>query len=146
MSVAFHKPPTRHYRLGGFCIKNDTAVQWASRLKGRELHPVMDRPTIKKTVFDKSVASRINFRQVGEVSGVDWMLVTQSAPFKGYKDMNASEIPQFEPGEKDAIAQKFLEEAGTSIIMIIVQYSNDHQTLGIKEYEFATFLNYISGI
>ena len=42
------------------------------------------------------------------------MLVTQSAPFKGYKDMDASEIPQFEPGEKDAIALMFLEEAGTS--------------------------------
>ena len=28
--------------------------------------------------------------------------------------LNASEIPQFEPGEKDAIALMFLEEAGTS--------------------------------
>ena len=42
------------------------------------------------------------------------MLVIQSAPFKGYKDMDASEIPQFEPGGKDAIAQKFPEEVGTS--------------------------------
>ena len=74
----------------------------------------MNSPTIRKTIFSRLVASRINFRQVGEVSGVDWMLVTQSAPFRGYKDMDASEIPQFEPGEKDAIALMFLEEAGTS--------------------------------
>ena len=42
------------------------------------------------------------------------MLVTQSAPFNGYKGMDPSEIPQFEAGEKEAIAQKLLEEAGTS--------------------------------
>ena len=41
-------------------------------------------------------------------------LVTQSAPFNGYKDMDPSEIPQFEAGKKEAIAQKLLEEAGTS--------------------------------
>jgi hypothetical protein len=114
MSATFHKPPPRHYRLGGFRINRDTAVQWASRLEGRELHPVMDSPTVTTAIFNKVKASRINFRQVGEVAGVQWMLVTQSAPFKGYKDMNPSEIPQFEAGEKDAIAQKLLEEAGTS--------------------------------
>jgi hypothetical protein len=114
MAGTFHKPPPRHYRLGGLRINNDTAVQWASRLKGRELHPVINRPTVKKAIFDKVIASRVNFRQVGEVAGVHWMLVTQSAPFNGYKDMDPCEIPQFEAGEKEAIAQKLLEDAGTS--------------------------------
>jgi len=123
MSATFHKLPPRHYRLGGLRINNDTAVQWASRLKGRALHPVINRPTVKKAIFDKVIASRVNFRQVGEVAGVHWMLVTQSAPFNGYKDMDPCEIPQFEAGEKEAIAQKLLEEAG------------------IKEYEFATVLD-----
>ncbi|KIL54778.1 hypothetical protein M378DRAFT_171776 [Amanita muscaria Koide BX008] len=123
MPATFHKPPPRHYRLGGLRINNDTAVQWASRLKGRELHPVINRFTVKKVILGKVIASRINFRQVGEVAGVHWMFVTQSAPFNGYKDMDASEIPQFEADEKDAIAQKLLEEAG------------------IKEYEFATVLD-----
>ena len=95
-------------------MNNNTAVQWASRLKGRELHPVINHPTVKKAIFDKVIASRVNFRQVGEVAGVHWMLVTQSAPFKGYKNMDPSEIPQFEAGEKEAIAQKLLEEVGTS--------------------------------
>ena len=114
--VPSHRPPPRRYRLGGFRITNDTAVQWASRLKDKDLHPVMDRPTVKKVLFEKvSLAgSRINFRQVGEVAGVHWMLVTQSAPFKGYKDMDPSMIPQFEAGEKDVIAKMLLEEAGTS--------------------------------
>ena len=114
MSATFYKPPPRHYRLGGLRISNDTAVQWASRLKGRELHPVMNRPTVKQVIFDKLIASRVNFRQVGEVAGVHWMLVTQSAPFNGYKDMDPSQIPQFEAGEKDEIAKMLLEEAGTS--------------------------------
>ena len=109
-----HKPPPRRYGLGGYRITNDTAVQWASRLKGRELHPVSNRPTVKKVIFEKLVVSRINFRQVGEVAGVHWMLVTQSAPFNGYMNMDPSLIPQFEAGEKDAIAKMWLEEAGTS--------------------------------
>ena len=113
MSATFHNPPARHYRLGGLRINNDTAVQWASRLKGRELHPVINRPTVRRVIFDKVIASRVIFRQVGEVAGVHWMLVTQSTPFIGYKDMDASEIPQFEAGEKEAIARKLLEEAGT---------------------------------
>lgn len=82
--------------------------------KGRELHPVIDRPTIKKAILDKEIVSRLYFRRVGKVTGIRWMLVTQSAPFNGYKDMDPSEIPQFEAGEKEAIAQKLLEEAGTS--------------------------------
>lgn len=114
MSITFHKPPARHHRLGGYRISNDTAVQWASRLKGRELHPVINRPTVKRAIFEKVVASRVNFRQVGEVAGTHWMLVTQSARFNGYKDMDQSEIPQFEVGEKEAIAKKLLEEAGAS--------------------------------
>jgi hypothetical protein len=75
---------------------------------------VINRPTVKKAIFDKVIASRANFRQVGEVAGVHRILVTQSAPFNGYKDMDPSEIPQFEAGKKEAIAQKLLEEAGMS--------------------------------
>ena len=105
----------RRYRLGGYRITNDAAVQWASRLKGIKLHPVSDRPSVKKVIFEKVIAvARINFRQVGEVAGVHWMIVTQSAPFNGYKDMDPSRIPQFEAGEKDVIAKMLLEEAGTS--------------------------------
>jgi len=75
-------------------------------LKCRELHPVIDRPYCQEGHIRQIVASRVNFRQVGEVAGVHRMLVTQSAPFDGYKDMDPSEILQFEAGEKDAIAQK----------------------------------------
>ena len=80
MFATSHKPPLRYHRLR---INNNTAVQWASRLKGRELHPAINRPTIKKAILDKVIVSRLYFRQVGEVAGVHWMLVTQSAPFQG---------------------------------------------------------------
>ena len=39
------------------------------------------------------------------------MLVTQGAPFNGYKDMDPSETPQSVAGEKEAVAQELLEEA-----------------------------------
>jgi hypothetical protein len=110
---AINAPPyPRNYRLGGFRISNNTAIQWASRLKGRELDPVLNRYTVKRVIFDQVKASRINFRQVGEVAGVHWMLVTQSARFDGYKNMDPSDITQFEACKRDEIAQKFLEEAG----------------------------------
>jgi hypothetical protein len=37
---------------------------------------------------------------------------TQSAKFDGYKDMDPSEIPQFEEGEREAIARPLLEKEG----------------------------------
>jgi hypothetical protein len=113
MFATIHKPPPHHYHLGGLCISNSTAVQWASCLKGRELHPVMVSPTVKKVIFAKLETSCVYFRQVGEVSGVHWMLITHSTQFNRYKDMDTYKIPQFELGEKDTIAQKLLEEVGT---------------------------------
>jgi hypothetical protein len=55
------------------------------------------------------------------------MLVTQSTPFNGYKDMDPSEISQFEVGKKDTIAQNLLAEAGMSN-HYVVRYPNDHWT------------------
>jgi hypothetical protein len=39
-----------------------------------------------------------------EEVGKDYMVITQSARFKGYKGMDPSLIPQFEQGEKEVIA------------------------------------------
>jgi hypothetical protein len=44
-----------------------------------------------------------SYYHAGNVAGVRWMLVTQSA-FNGYNGMDPSEIPQFEAGERDVIA------------------------------------------
>lgn len=124
MSDTIHKSP-RDYRLGGLRITNNTAVKWASRLKGRELHPVINRATVKKAIYDIVIPSRLLFRQVGEVAGVHWMIVTQSATFKGYKDMDPSLIPQFEGGgEKEVIAEKLLVEAGKSNHCYLVRSSS----------------------
>jgi hypothetical protein len=120
MSVTIRKPSPRHYRLGGLRISNDTAAKWASRLRGRELDPEKNRASVRRAIYDVVIPSRLLFRQVGEVAGVHWMIVTQSAPFKGYKDMDPSLIPQFEAGgEKEAIAEKLLVEAGKSYHLLL---------------------------
>lgn len=54
----------------------------------------------------------VNFKLVGEIAGVEWMVVTQSAWFKGYKDMDDSLILQFEEGELEARARNLLETEG----------------------------------
>jgi hypothetical protein len=38
----------------------------------------------------------------------------QTAKFDGYKAIDPSEIPQFEEGEREAIARQLLEKEGTS--------------------------------
>ncbi|GJJ11954.1 hypothetical protein Clacol_006192 [Clathrus columnatus] len=117
------RPSPRNYRIGGFVISNDAAAKWGSQLVGRELHPVMDSASIRKAVLKKTFPLDINFRLVGEIAHVHWMLITQGAEFDGYTDMDPAEIPQFEPGEKDIHAEMLINEAG------------------IKEYEFATILD-----
>ena len=89
-----------------------TAAVWASTIRGRELHPPRDNPTILMVLFDKVRPYRVNFRDVGEVAGIDYMVITQSAWFKGYKDMDPTLIPQFEEGEREAVARQLLEAEG----------------------------------
>ena len=41
-----------------------------------------------------------------------YMVVTQSAPFNGWKGMDPELIPKFEEGQREAIARDFLEAEG----------------------------------
>ncbi|GJJ12007.1 hypothetical protein Clacol_006245 [Clathrus columnatus] len=93
--------PPRNYRIGGYVISNDAATKWGSQLDGEELHPVIDSASIRQAVLQK----------------------TYPFGFDGYKGMDPTKIPQFEPGEKDMHAKRLLKEAG------------------IKEYKFATLLD-----
>ncbi|GJJ11976.1 hypothetical protein Clacol_006214 [Clathrus columnatus] len=102
----------RHYRIGGYVINNDAATKWGSQLRGVELRPVRDSASIRKAVLQKTYPLGVNFRQVGEVPDVHWMLITQCEKFDGYKDMDPAEIPQFEPSEKDILAEMLINEAG----------------------------------
>jgi hypothetical protein len=98
--------------MGGFVMNVKTAAVWASAIRGRELHPPRDNSTILMVLFDKVRPYRVNFRDVGEVAGIDYMVITQSAWFKGYKDMDPTLIPQFEEREREAVARQLLEAEG----------------------------------
>lgn len=113
MSSTQRKIP-RTLRLGGFCLSHDVAVEWASKLKGKKLDPLRNMPTVRKTILDKVKGYDVLFRLVGEdvYPTPEWMIVTQSASFKGYKGMNTDSIPKFEEGEKEAISRMLLDAEG----------------------------------
>lgn len=104
----------RRNRWGGFVMSPEIAGAWASRLFGRELHPFRNVHTICKVILDQVRPYHVNFKVIGEVwpDEAQYMLITQSAKFDGYKDMDPSEIPQFEEGEREAIARRLLEKEG----------------------------------
>ena len=102
----------RRIRMCGFVMTPETAAAWASRITGKELDPYRNIPTVWEIILKKVQPYRINFKDVGEVARRDYMVITQSAWFKGYKDMDPSLIPQFEEGDKEAIARQLLEEEG----------------------------------
>jgi len=109
----------RRNRWGGFAMSPDTAGAWASRLLGEELHPIHDLHTICKVVLNVVRPYRVNFKIIGEVWPAEgqYMLITQSAKFDGYKGMDPSSIPEFEEGELETTARRLLEEQGTSDVM-----------------------------
>ncbi|KAF8972095.1 hypothetical protein BDZ97DRAFT_1011331 [Flammula alnicola] len=106
------RPPPRVKLFGGFPIAKDVAIDWASRIWGEALAE-KDVYLVRKSILDKFRQHGINFMQIGE-GGVDWMVVTQYAPFKGYKGMPSSLLPQFEEGQKDAVARRILAEESIS--------------------------------
>ncbi|KAF8805987.1 hypothetical protein BYT27DRAFT_7141469 [Phlegmacium glaucopus] len=104
------RPPPRYKRFGGFPVTRSIAIEWASRIYGETLDED-DTYLIRKSILDKFRQYGINFLQIGE-GGVDWMVVTQYTPFKGYQGMSSSHIPVFEEGPKDAVARRVLDEEG----------------------------------
>jgi hypothetical protein len=90
----------------------DTARAWATRLLGKELR-ISNLHAIRKTVID---TYGVKFHAIGESSPdeAQYILVTQSVRFNGYRGMDPSDIPQFEEGEREAIARLLLEREGAS--------------------------------
>ncbi|GJJ10590.1 hypothetical protein Clacol_004817 [Clathrus columnatus] len=129
-ATSLNKPPgalPRHYRIGGYIISNDAATKWGSQLRGVELHPVRNSASIRKAVLQKTYPLGVNFRQVGEVPDVHWMLITQCEKFDGYKDMDPVEIPKFKPGEKDVHAEELIKEAGIKDLFRRQPLPPDHE-------------------
>lgn len=106
--------PRRRIRLGGYVIDNDTCRAWGSRIAKIPFPP--EHLFVAYTAIDYKLDTEHNmkFTPVGEdESSKEWMLVTQSADFDGWKDMDPALIPQFEEGHSEEIARKLLVGQGT---------------------------------
>ncbi len=117
----------RRNRWGGFVMTPEAAAAWASRLHGQELHPLRNIHTICKVILNQVRPYQLDFMVIGEVWPMDaqYMLITQSAKFEGYRGMDPKEIPQFKEGEREAIARGLLFTEG-------VLYSKDLNHLLIQ--------------
>ena len=108
--------PSRDTIVGGYVIDNATCVAWGSRIVGEPLNP--DRKgdsigalsVIMGKVEEKPYYAR--FIMFGTESCREYMVITQSAPFNGWKGMDPALIPKFEEGEREAIARVLLEAEG----------------------------------
>ena len=105
----------RYRRWGGVVLSQETAASWALRVSGRELHPIRNAFNICDVLENEVRPYRAGFSVIGEeLEDVQYMIVTQSAKFNGYKGMDPNEIPQFKEGEREAIGRQLLEKAGMS--------------------------------
>ncbi|PBK95232.1 hypothetical protein ARMGADRAFT_1077992 [Armillaria gallica] len=97
---------------GGFVMDSATAIDWASRIRGRKLtmeHIILVWQTIEEKV--QKFGSRFSF--VDPVPYAEFMIVTRRLTFRsGYVDMDPKEIPRFHEGEKERIARELLKDEG----------------------------------
>ena len=92
-----------------------TAEKWAARIRGvEELDPA--RIIYATQYINKHIKQyKARLRPVGETINDYFMIVTQIAAFRGYKDMPSSEIPQFVPGAREKLAYDLLLLEGTRV-------------------------------
>lgn len=113
MAASYTGCPRRR-RIGGFVMSTTTAFAWASRIHGQTIYPVYENHLAEQTILQKIGKYKVDFRNVGEVPDVEWMVLTQVAPFRGWVGMDPAIIPQFVEGEREAIGRKLLAEEGVS--------------------------------
>lgn len=118
----------RYRRWGGFVLSPETAASWALRASGRELYPIRNNFDICDVLKNEVRPHRAGFSVIGEeLEDVQYMIVTQSAKFNGYRGMDPNEIPQFKEGEREAIGQQLLEKAGVSFSKLGIVISETPQ-------------------
>jgi hypothetical protein len=75
------------------------------------------------------------------VGSESYIVVTQSAPFRGWKGMDPELIPKFEEGEREAYVRKLLKaEGGLSVICIPSTPLYNMSFAGVTQHEFRTEL------
>ncbi|KAF7761060.1 hypothetical protein Agabi119p4_10469 [Agaricus bisporus var. burnettii] len=101
---------TKHYRLGGFVISLETAADWASRISGQTYRP-RQYLVIQRAIQTKVHPLKAGFRLVGETwEELAFMVIMRSERLPNYK--KNSPLPQFEEGEREALAKPLLESEG----------------------------------
>jgi len=97
-------------------INNATCVAWGSRIIMRPLNPEIRNDSIAAfcVIMRKVEAKPYHafFTMFGPESYKQYMVVTQSAPFRGWKGMDPKLIPKFEEGKHEAVARELLEAEG----------------------------------
>ncbi|KAF8176945.1 hypothetical protein BJ912DRAFT_908905 [Pholiota molesta] len=107
--------PPRHSVIGGYVIDNATCVAWGSRILMTPLNPEIPNDSLAAfTVIMRKVENKPHrgfFTMVGSES---YIVVTQSAPFRGWKGMDPELIPKFEEGEREAYVRELLKAEGVT--------------------------------
>ena len=108
------KNPPRRSIVGGYVIDNATCVAWGSRIMGKPLNPDRNNDSIGSLylITGKVEPYCANFIMFGPECFKQYMVVTQSALFRGWKGMDPKLIPKFEEGDREAIARDLLEAEG----------------------------------
>ena len=108
--------PPRRSIVGGYAIDNATCVAWGSRILGEPLNPDVNKDSngalcrVMQKVQGKPYRAR--FIMFGPEMYKQYMAVTQSAAFCGWKGMDPELIPKFEEGEREAVARDLLAMEG----------------------------------
>jgi hypothetical protein len=113
-------PIVAHYRLGGFVISEETAADWASRITGKTLTGNQFW-AIQKAIDPKVRPFKARFELMeGSWEEMAFMVVMRSERLIGYK--KGDPVPQFEEGEREAMAKPLLEGEGQSIVIDWITY------------------------
>ena len=87
--------PPRRVIVGGYVIDDDTCRAWGSRIAGISFPPEKLSFAFGAINYKLDKEYKTKFTGIGEVSDSgEWMVVTQSAKFNGWKDMDPALIPQ----------------------------------------------------
>jgi hypothetical protein len=111
---SWENPPRREI-VGGYVIDNPTGVAWGSRLLNEPLNPDVENDSMNAfSIIMMTIQReyRTRFIMIGPECYGQYMVVTQSAAFSGWKGVDPELIPKFKEGEREAVARDLLEAEG----------------------------------
>ena len=110
--------------------------------KGRELHPVIDRPTIKKAILDKVIVSRLYFRRVGRSLVFAGCLSPKAHHSMDIRAWIRLRFHSLKRARRKRLHKSCLKRRVRRIITYgCSTFKRSSDMLSIKEYEFATVLD-----